>query len=63
MSLSQTSAVIDFGTNTDRVTIKCSLVNVPQSTDTAHFKVRVVIVDQRDGSVHDTGDQNPTVVR
>lgn len=62
-SLAIKDAVIDFGQNADRVTIKCALDNVANSTDVNHFRVQVIIQDMRDGSQHDTGPQVPTVVR
>lgn len=62
-AISIKDAIIDFGPNSDRATIKCTLEGPANSTDTNHFFVRVIITDRRDNAVYDTLDQSPTVVR
>ena len=63
MSLTLTDAVIDFGHNDDRVTIKAKLAGPANSTNTADFTVQVIIVDRRTLETHDTAAQPPTNVR
>ncbi len=63
MSLTQTNAVIDFGHNDDRVTIKAKLDAVLASSNPADFTIRVIVTDLRTGMDHDTGPRQPDNVR
>lgn len=63
MSLTQNTAVIDFGQQADKVVVKLQLANCPASANAADFTVQVIITDMRTGALHDTGPQPPTTVR
>ena len=68
-ALTINDAVMDFGRNDDRVTIKCSLSGVvgtnPDGTNAtpADFRIEVTIVDLRPGGASHSQVSPPTVVR
>ncbi len=64
MALTQNSAVIDFGQQADKITVKLQIANCPVSASTGDFTVQVIITDTRpNGQIHDTGPVAPTTVR
>lgn len=63
-ALTINDAIIDFGRNNDRVSIKCELLGVDKLNATpADFTVTVTIVDNRAGGASHTHTSPATVVR